>query len=41
MLDNENCESEEHYFIFLQANVKGKVQFCERMGINYIKRNVF
>ena len=39
--DNEDRESQEHYFTFVQAKVRGAVQFYERMGIDYVKRHVF
>lgn len=40
-LDNKDRESQGHYFIPIRAKVRGTVQFYERMGIDYIKRDVF
>ena len=39
--DNEDREGHGHYFTPARAKVRGAVQFCERMGIDYVKRDVF
>ena len=39
--DNEDYEGQEHYFTPVRAKVRGAFQFCERMGIDYVKRDVF
>ena len=39
--DSEDREGQGHYFTPARAKVRGAVQFCERMGIDYIKRDVF
>ena len=41
MPDSEDCEGQRHYFTPIQAKVRGAIQFCERMSIDYIKRDVF
>ncbi len=37
----EDREGHGHYFTPAQAKVRGAVQFCERMGIEYFKEDVF
>ena len=39
--DSKDCEGPGYYFTLARAKVRGAVQFCERMGIDYVKRNVF
>ena len=39
--DSEDREGQGHYFTPARAKVRGAVQFCERMGIDYVKRDVF
>ena len=37
----EDHEGNGHYFTPAQAKVRGAVQFCERIGIEYFKKDVF
>lgn len=37
----ENRENHGHYFTPARAKVRGAVEFCERMGIPYVKADVF
>lgn len=37
----EDREGHGHYFTPARAKVRGAVQFCERMGIEYFKEDVF
>ena len=39
--NNEDYESQKHYFTLARAKVRGAVQFYERMGIDFVKRDVF
>lgn len=39
--DKEDHEDHRHYFTLVQVKVRGVVQFCKRMGIDYVKRDVF
>lgn len=39
--DNEDRESKENYFTPTQVKVRDAVQFYKRIGINYIKSNIF
>ena len=41
MPDSEDRKGQKHYFTPRRANVRGAVQFCERRGIDYIKKDVF
>ena len=40
-LDNKDFEGNGYYFTPTQAKVRDAIQFYERMGINYITRDVF
>ena len=37
----ENRLGESHYFTPTQAKVRRAVQFCEKMGMQYFKEDVF
>ncbi len=37
----EDHEGNGHYFTPVQAKVRDAVRFCERMGIEYFKEDVF
>ena len=41
MPDNEDCKGHRHYLTIARAKIRGAVQFCERMGIDYVKKDVF
>ncbi len=41
MPDNKNCKDFKYYFDPVQAKVRGAIQFCKHMGIDYIKRDIF
>lgn len=41
MLNNKDCEDHKYYFTLAQVKVRDVVQFCEYMGINYDKRDVY
>ena len=36
-----DCLDANYYFTPTQAKVKGTVQFCEKMGMQYFKQDVF
>ena len=38
---NENCENNSLYFTPARATARGDVEFCDRMGIDYFKEDIF
>ena len=41
MSDNKDYEGHEYYFTPTQAKVRDAVQFFERIGIDYVKKDIF
>lgn len=38
---NDHRENNSHYFTPARAKVRGAVEFCDRMGIDYFKEDIF
>ncbi len=38
---DDHLEDNSHYFTPARAKVRGAVQFCDRMGIQYFKEDIF
>lgn len=41
MPDNKNLKGQRYYFTLTRAKIRSAVKFCERIGIDYVKRNIF